>query len=159
MGTAFILAPLLVTADLLLSQMVFVPLHFLFAVAFLFLWVLSLWGYTTVCATLGDCLSYLNATSCWCSRTSKNSSDLVQCFNQSVGLCKWTEFGKCGWPYNPNIYARVRPRRRRRRRGGLHARTHARTHAARERVCVSMWVFVCLCVYVCFVDVMAACGV
>ena len=109
MAFAFILPPILLLVDLAISQLVFVPLHFVFPIVFLFLWCCIMWAYTTVCETLGDCGQYYNATACQCSRTAKNDTDIVQCFNASVGFCKWTEWGRCGWPYNPSPYRSVMP--------------------------------------------------
>ena len=109
MAAAFVVAPLLLTIDLVLSQMVFVPFHFIFAIGFLFLWVLVLWGYTSVTYLLGGCDAYINASACMCSRWAVNQSDMVQCYNSSVGYCKWTEFGRCGWIYNPEPKLRYLP--------------------------------------------------
>ena len=75
-------------------------------------------------------MQYYNATSCMCSRVANNQYDLfastcsvsqhtvialiylsrsdpVQCFNASIGPCRWTEHGRCGWPYNPSVYQRI----------------------------------------------------
>lgn len=55
MGVAFVVPPVLLTIDVAMSQLVFVPLHFVFAVAFLFLWVLVLFAYTSVTSIIGNC--------------------------------------------------------------------------------------------------------
>ena len=107
MGLAFLFPAISLLLDLSLSQLVFVPLHFVFGIAFLFLWVLVLWAYTTVTGIIGDCSEFINATACMCSRFADNQSDIVQCYNASVGFCKWSEYGRCGWPYNPDPYRRV----------------------------------------------------
>lgn len=107
MGFAFLFPAVSLLLDLSLSQLVFVPLHFVFGIAFLFLWVLVLWSYTSVTAIIGDCGEFINATSCMCSRFAENQSDIVQCYNASVGFCKWSEYGRCGWSYNPDPYQRI----------------------------------------------------